>query len=340
MNEWLWLGVIFTSVALVTFTLLYWAARRREKVAERLAVAEGDSAVDSHPELVLGELTPALAMQSPMTPGDRAALAQELREAGFYRPTALMEYAAIRAVLVILPLMVALGLALLADRDRMPAILIGGAIVAVLGYSLPRLYIGYVARRRARDIERGLPVAIDLLTLGLSGGQNILAALARVSHEMRHSFPVLSDELQIVLRQAELRNLPHALQQFAGRVGVPEVRNLSLILSQAERLGTDIASALLEFSTSLRTSLRQRADAQANRASFWMLFPTVLCLWVPAAIILVGPVFFEFAERRRETARLLETNRDAIGTANPFTAPGGMGAPAPSNGNGSGGTAP
>ncbi|MCI0455825.1 MAG: type II secretion system F family protein [Gemmataceae bacterium] len=332
MNEWLWPGVIFAAVALVTFTLLYWAALRREKEAERLRVADSDSMLGSHPDLVLGEMTPALAMQSPMTATDRTALEKELREAGFYRPTALMEYAAIRAVLVILPLLVALGLALLADRERMTMILIGGAIVAILGYSVPRLYVNYLARKRSREIERGLPVAIDLLTLGLSGGQNILAALARVSHELRHSFPVLAAELQIVLRQAELRSLPFALQQFANRVGVPEVRNLSLILTQAERLGTDISTALLEFSSNFRTTLRQRADAQANRASFWMLFPTILCLWIPAAIVLVGPVFFEFVERRRETTRLLDSYREGLNTLNTPSPP--------ANGKGNGMTAP
>ena len=53
----------------------------------------------------------------------------------------------------------------------------------------------------------------------------------------------------------------------------------------------------MEYATNLRSGSRQRAEAKAQRASFWMLFPTMLCLWIPAAIVLVGPVYYEFAVR-------------------------------------------
>jgi len=95
------------------------------------------------------------------------------------------------------------------------------------------------------------------------------------------------------------------LQQLSDRVRVPEVRNLALILVQSERLGTDIGAALMEFSASFRATLKQRAEAQANRASFWMTFPTILCLWVSAAIILIGPLYYEFWKRREMTHDLL-----------------------------------
>ena len=84
----------------------------------------------------------------------------------------------------------------------------------------------------------------------------------------------------------------------ADRCGVHEVYNLSVILTQSERQGADVSNSLLEFASSYRVTLRQRADAQANRASFWMLFPTLLCMWIPAAVVLAAPVYMEFTERR------------------------------------------
>jgi tight adherence protein C len=173
--------------------------------------------------------------------------------------------------------------------------------------------VNYRARVRKREIERGLPVAVDLLTLGLSGGQNIFTALQRVSRELRLSYPVLASELEIVHRQAVYASLPQALHQWTDRVRIPEVRNLVMILTQSERLGTDIAAGLLEFSSNFRTTLRQRADAQANRASFWMLFPTMFGLWIPAAIILIGPVFFEFWHRREEARTTLLRRQEQLG---------------------------
>ena len=122
--------------------------------------------------------------------------------------------------------------------------------------------------------------------------------------ELKKAYPVLAYELEIVEQQAELRSLEHALQQLSDRVRIPEIRNLALILVQSERLGTDVGAALLEFSASFRATLKQRAEAQANKASFWMTFPTILCLWISAGIILVGPLWYEFWNRREQTQEL------------------------------------
>jgi tight adherence protein C len=293
-NELLILGALFAGATVLTFVGVQGLNLYRQRKARRAA---GEDA-DDMPELVLGGLTPILAEQTPITKSGKEELEQELRAAGFYRPTALMEYRAVRAVLTLLPLFGGGALALLVPPASMPMIAVGAIIAAALGFSLPRLYINARGRRRAREIERGLPVAVDLISLGLSGGQNILSAFKRVSREMRFSYPVMSQELAIVSRHSDLRSLQHALEQLADRVRIQEVRTLALILVQSERLGTDIATALLEFSANFRTTMKQRAEAQANRASFWMVFPTIFCLWMAAAVLVAGPVFYEFWHRR------------------------------------------
>jgi tight adherence protein C len=305
MYEWLFLGLLFTIVSGSLFLLLQRGSSRRQRLEGRLA-NDRTTEVGSTPELLLGDLTPALAEQTPMTDRDRTDLQRELIDAGYYRPTAVMEYAALRAVLVFVPLLAAAALAVFVEPSQIPGVAIGGAMIALMGYSLPRVYLNYLARVRTREVERGLPVALDLMTLGLSAGLTILAALRRVAHELKTAYPVLAYELEIVQQQAELRSLEHALQQLADRVRIPEVRNLALILVQSERLGTDIATALLEFSASFRATLKQRAEAQANKASFWMTFPTILCLWVSAGIILIGPMYYEFWKRREQTQDLFK----------------------------------
>src|SRR5262249_57782644 len=138
-------------------------------------------------------------------------------------------------------------------------------LVTLLAYSVPRVYLGMLGRQRSRDFERGLPMAVDLLNLCLSVGQNVHAAFHRVGYELRSVHPVLASEMAITYQQAELSSLELALTQMAARVQVPEVRNLALILAQSERLGTDAVTTLEEFATSFRTTLRQRAEAHANR---------------------------------------------------------------------------
>jgi len=295
-NELFWLSVIFVLVSTLTFSLVYrFTGNRRTR--ERLQPRGEETG--SKPELALGGMTEGLAAQVPMREETRSDLQRELLAAGFYRKSALTEYAAIRTILTISPILIAGVVAALSDTSQLFSILAVGAIGAMLGYSLPRIFLVLRGRMRARTIERGLPVAVDMLTLCLSAGQNILSAIQRVSTELKFSHRALSDELEIVRQQAELQNLQVALQQFAERVQVPEVRNLAMILIQSERLGTDAAATLLEYSQNLRTTLRQRADAKANRTMFWMLFPTLLCLWIPAGIVLIGPAVLEFQSYRR-----------------------------------------
>ena len=156
------------------------------------------------------------------------------------------------------------------------------------------------------------------MTLGLSSGQNIFSSLGVVSRETRNAYPVLSEELQIVREQAELGHLSLALHQFADRTNVGEIRNLSALLAQNEQLGADISTSLHEYAHHLRVTMRQRAEAQANRANFWMLFPTILCLVLPATLILVAPAFFEFTKGRDQLRELSNTNKSKLDLAKPL----------------------
>ena len=207
--------------------------------------------------------------------------------------------------------MASLLLALVVEPRVILPVLGGGMMLALLGYSIPRLYVNYRARRRASQIERGLPVAVDLLSLCLTGGQNFLTALSRVSRDLNTSYPVLAQELRIVHKHAGMVGLNMALRHFAARTSVQEVKSLTVILTHSERLGTDIATSLLEFSASFRQSLRQRAEEQANRASFWMLFPTIFCLLLPALVLFNAPLVYEFGRARKE---LGETARKDLKT--------------------------
>ncbi|MCS6850445.1 MAG: type II secretion system F family protein [Gemmataceae bacterium] len=318
MAEWGWLILLFCTVTVVTFLIVHGVQRAAERARRRLASTALDSGPGTVPERqFLGPLTSPLADLIPISASGRADLLQELRAAGYYSPTALTDFLAFRAVLVLVSLVATEVAALFVPTAHVLVTLLIGLIITGLTYSVPRLIVVAQGRRRARQIERGLPLAVDLITMCLSAGQNILFALNRVSRELRYANPVLSEELEIVRQQAELRSTEHALQQLAERVAVPGVRNLALILVQSERLGTDSAAALQEFADNLRITLRQRAEAQGNRISFWMLFPTILCFLTAAGIVLVGPAYQEFRRGLNETLEQARRARQEIERANP-----------------------
>ncbi len=311
MYAWLLLSLIFLGVATCVFAVYMGLLERRQRGFLASLHSREPGAPESA-EMLLGALTPFVAGQLPVGEQQIPRLKQDLLRAGFYHPSALVEFQAVRAVLVLLPALATCALALLAQREEIPQIVGFGVFLTLVGLVLPGVYVRFRIRQRQRDITRGLPIAIDLLTLSLTGGQQVGAALVGVSHEMRASYPVLSEELDIVREQTRLGNLAHALQQFAERTDIADVRNLSIVLGQTSRLGTDVAGTLLEFSNHLRTTLKQRAEVQANQVNYWILFPTILCLWIPATILLLGPVYHEFWARRAETREKFNLSQEDL----------------------------
>ena len=86
-------GLIFVFVTGLTYMGYLVLTRRRQQVESRLVPTPlSDPSIGSKPELVLGDMTPALAAQIPMTATGRSELQRDLLSAGMYRPTALMEY--------------------------------------------------------------------------------------------------------------------------------------------------------------------------------------------------------------------------------------------------------
>jgi tight adherence protein C len=321
MAEYVLLALVFLVCAGATLAGYFILARRRQRVERRLIPTppSDPSLSGSTPELVLGELTPALAGQIPMTEAGRSALQRDLMSAGLYRPTALMEYTAVRAVLTIVPLILT-GVAALVWADttgEAGRVWFGGLVVAGLGFSLPRLYLVVRAAARRRAIERGLPTAIDMITLCLGAGLNVLNSIERVAEELSLAYPELGFELQLVRRQADLRSLEFALVQFAERVDLPQLRNIAVILNQSEKLGTDGVSVLREYSDNMRTYLKQHAEALANRAPLKFLIPGYM-MTVGFFILLLTPPAMEVASFRRDNVmgNVKEDARKAIDEAN------------------------
>lgn len=292
MDEWLMLAGTATGATVVVYT----AARLL--LPADAAPRSAPPPADGPDRLVLGDLTAPLAAGLPGAQRDAEELQPLLRQAGYYRPSALVQYRALRAALVFGPLLLAAAAAAVGPAEGIPYLGLAGLLLAGLGYALPRAGLTALAAVRTRQVERGLPVFADMLAVALLAGQPLGQAARRVGEQLARPFPRLADELGLVARQAELYDLGTAVGMWADRSQSADVRTLGVILSQAQQLGTDVSAALAEYAAEARGSARQRADARAQRAGFWMLFPTMLCLWIPAAVIMVGPVLAEFSARR------------------------------------------
>lgn len=225
---------------------------------------------------------------------------RDLLRSGYLHPHAYDNYLALRNVMVLgLFLSTACWLVAVADDDNLArATLIAGGVAAPLVYALPRMYLNWRGDRRAEQILIGLPDALDVVVMSLTGGMSLQASLHRASAELQQAHSALAGELIIVKRQTELGSLEQALTRFAQRVDLDEVTTLAAIVSHAEQLGANVGAVLREYADGLRTSRMQRIRERSNRISIQMLFPIVLCLGPAAFIVLLTPLLLDLRDFR------------------------------------------
>lgn len=140
-------------------------------------------------------------------------------------------------------------------------------------------------RDRHRVVERGVPLALDVLTMAARAGYTprlALAAAARWSPA----------DVGVVLGRVEQRcalgaPLTTALDEL-GREE-PALRALADALVVAERSGAPIADLLARVADDARSVLRRRAEAHARRVPVRLLFPLVFLVLPAFGLLTVVP---------------------------------------------------
>ena len=166
-----------------------------------------------------------------------------------------------------------------------------------LGYLLPSMALGRMARKRQHRIRLGLPDALDLLVVSVEAGLGLDQALQRVGEEIPFAHPELSDELRLI--NLELRagkGRADALKNLADRTGVDDVASLVAMLVQTDKFGTSVAQSLRVHSETLRTKRRQRAEEAAAKLGVKMVFPLVFCIFPAIWIVTIGSAVIKFLQ--------------------------------------------
>ncbi len=231
------------------------------------------------------------ARSIPASQAETEALAQDLKRAGYYGIDAAIEYLAARNFIVVGLLVVGIAAAVIADpATKLPQTILAATITAAtVCYVAPRWLLHLQANRRLHKIQHGLPDALDIVRMCLSGGLSLRDSLARVARDIEFFHREIAVELEVVRRHAEADTMQRALKEFARRMNAPDVNALSSLVSQTELMGTHVANAVTEFADTMRRQYRQRAEERANKTSIKLLFPVILCLAPPVFILMVGP---------------------------------------------------
>jgi len=281
---------------------VYWLVYKPQSAAtERLrslggqevaASQSGQSAVmpDDRPAAELAQrLASPLNKLLPPSAIEARNLQKKLMHAGYRSPGAPLIYRALQLISMAgFPLLVA-GVCAFTARPINSA-LVYMILAFVVGFILPRFFLGRITKNRQRDLRWGLADALDLMVISVEAGLGLNAAMLKVSSELREVHSVIAIEFELANLEIRVgRDRDEALRNLAERTGVDDLRSLVAMLIQTDKFGTSIAKGLRVFSDSLRTKRRQRAEQEAQKAAVKLLLPLACFLFPTLFIAILGP---------------------------------------------------
>jgi tight adherence protein C len=154
-------------------------------------------------------------------------------------------------------------------------------------YLLPRAWLSGRVRRRQNLIRRGLPDALDMLSVCASAGLGFDQSLQRVSEHWDNpvgwEFSRAIAEMEMGLSRRD------ALRSMANRVDVSELSSFVALIIQTDQLGMSISDTLHAQAEQMRIERRFRAQEQAQKIPTKMLFPMAFLIFPALLAVLLGP---------------------------------------------------
>lgn len=163
-----------------------------------------------------------------------------------------------------------------------------------IGLLLPNIILSKSMTDRQKKITNSMPDVIDLLTVSIEAGLGFDSALAKVVDKMPGP---LADEFDIVLQEIKVgKQKRDALRDMSERVGIQDLTTFVSSIVQADQLGVSIGNVIKIQSEQMRQRRRQRAQEKAMKAPVKMLIPMVLFIFPTIFSVLLGPVIIKMID--------------------------------------------
>jgi tight adherence protein C len=291
MNEQLILiGCIFGAVVLIGFFASRLLLGNKDlKLRTRLEKPKDESAVvieSKGMKPLLEKLGQAAAEPfMPKTREKQSGLRKQLALAGIYSPKAVKVVTGFKLICLIGGLLG--GYAVGAATHMM---MMGLSLGGIAGYMLPTLWLKHRIKSNQKQLNYGLPDALDLMVVCVEAGLTVDAAMQRVGQELQIAHPAICRELGITHMESRVGvTRSDALKNMGTRTGNVPLQSLASMLTQAERFGTSIGQALRIHADTMRVARQSAAEEMAAKASVKMSFPLVLFIFPATFIVLAGP---------------------------------------------------
>jgi tight adherence protein C len=284
------LAVLFVGVAVLTglaaSLVLNRQSTERRRIRELATAASSgiiglrSLALTDRPD----DVAKKVATMVPKSPKEMNRLQKRMVRAGIRHPGAAVYFAAAEVVCPIVLALLTVGWMGI-YRGGLFALLAAG-----VGYALPGFWLQWKTAKRQKEIQNGLPDALDLLIVCVEAGSGLDAAIVKASDELVLAYPALAEELRLITTETRAgKPRLEAFKNFAQRTGVEDVRSLVAMMIQTDRFGTSIAQALRTHAEVSRTKRRQRAEERAAKLGVKLVFPLVFCLFPALYVVVLGP---------------------------------------------------
>ena len=257
------------------------------RVLSELELAEKHENLPQRLPLFVRLLLPFISVTRPAASGNAFAVwrdmaAPKLWMAGLGDAFTPVDYIALRLVFLIVSLLlIVLGMA-------------AGQILICLALALrfavyPGVWTSSTIRKRQLSIMKALPNVLDLLTLSVESGRDLLSALRDIL--ARRKVDPLGEELLRTFQEIQLgRKRTDALRALTLRVRQADLTAAINAIIQAEELGVSIAQILHIQSDMQRNKRFMLAEKLANEASVKIIIPIILLILPAVFLVLVGPL--------------------------------------------------
>jgi len=195
-------------------------------------------------------------------------------------------YYGARVLLLIIGALLALGVYRL--NPSRPYMLLA-LLILLLFLAGPGVWLSAMMRRRKDLIRRGLPDALDMLSVITAAGLGFDQAMLRLGQTFKtpvgQEFARVVSEIEVgVSRQQALRDLQ-------ARVDIPELSSFVAVILQSEQLGMSIADVLHSQAEQMRIYRHFRAKELAQQLPARMMVPLALFIFPALLAVILGPFF-------------------------------------------------
>lgn len=271
--------------------------RRQDRFNARLAAVQGNARrtvremrEDDGTPLALrliSLLGMTVARSGLLSNSTMANLEQTLASAGFRQGNGLGLFVGSKLLLMVgLPLVTLLVLRGFNFGPMIHHTLIGASGVA--GLMAPDFAVRWMRKRYLRQVERGLPDALDMMVICSEAGLGLEPAISRVAQEIRSAHRAVADELALTANELRIiADSRTALINAGTRTGIENIKRLASTLVQTMQYGTPLSQALRTLSAEMRQETLTRFEERAARLPVLLTLPMIIFI-LPCVFMVVG----------------------------------------------------